>query len=328
MVVKPNLRPTIAAFFVYGKIYSMGMICMRIAQAGIVLGVLLLASIGVEVADRTGRTDFRQSQDLNSSKITSSPAAKLVNEGKSLVCGDKIYALEFLSCGEEIGRSVENRPLYMFEISSSSLGWGREEKVEKILFIGGLHTGTEKNTYNLASKVLQYFVGKPERVPANIALYIIPKANPDGIAKRSHNNARGVDLNRNWPTENWRSDAHHPSYGYRKGAGGKSPLSEPETNAIYNFIMREQPLITFTWHSQAGTVEDNDIGSADELAAVYAKAAGYTHIAKWPYYETTGTFLAAMRKVGIAAADVELASRSVGFEKNISGVKAVLDYFK
>ncbi|MCK5591810.1 MAG: hypothetical protein KAI72_07625 [Candidatus Pacebacteria bacterium] len=234
-------------------------------------------------------------------------------------CDGGLYVEEFSICGKEIGRSIEDRPIYVFEVGDGDID---------ILFVGGLHTGLEKNTYDLAKNVLEYYNDNLNLVPENISLHIIPVVNPDGLANDTHNNANGVDLNRNWATEDWQTDTYHPTYGTKKGAGGESPMSEPETKALYDFITTLQPEMTFVWHSRASTVEDNDIGDADELAGIYAQAADYEHIEEWTYYVVTGDFLPAMQEVGIAAAEVELASREQEFDRNIKGVEAILEYFE
>ncbi len=234
-------------------------------------------------------------------------------------CDGGLYVEEFSICGKEIGRSIEDRPIYVFEVGDGDID---------ILFVGGLHTGLEKNTYDLAKNVLEYYNDNLNLVPENISLHIIPVVNPDGLANDTHNNANGVDLNRNWATEDWQTDTYHPTYGTKKGAGGESPMSEPETKALYDFITTLQPEMTFVWHSRASTVEDNDIGDADELAGIYAQAADYEHIEEWTYYVVTGDFLPAMQEVGIAAAEVELAGREQEFDRNIRGIEAVLEYFE
>ena len=242
-----------------------------------------------------------------------------LEKSSEFFCNDGVYVEEFLSCGKEIGLSIEGQPIYVFKVGEGS---------KKVLFVGGLHTGTEKNTFDLAKSVLKYYNDNPEFVPKNISLYIIPVLNPDGLVKNIHNNAKGVDLNRNWPTENWQSETYHPTYGVKKGAGGESPLSEPETESLYNFIINLHPDMVFVWHSQAGTVESNNIGIADELADIYAQSVGYKHIKEWTYYVVTGDFLTAMHDINVAAAEVEIASREQEFDKNIEGVKRVLDYFE
>lgn len=298
------------------------------------LAILLLSSFGVEVdkqadnlLDATAAVGGGIQQVTEVTPVLPPPVEKIVKGATELICGEDTYVPEFLACGEEIGRSSEKRPIYIFTAGPPSPE-ATEGQAKKVLFIGGLHTGSEKNTYELATKVLQYFYGKPERVPEYIELYIIPKTNPDGIANSTHNNAKNVDLNRNWPTQDWRSDPYHPAYGYLKGGGGKAPLSEPETKALYDFVKNVQPEMIFTWHSQAGTVEDNDIRQADELAEIYAKAANYQHIKEWPHYETTGTFLEAMREIDIPAADVELRTRNHEFERNIKAVNEIIHRLK
>ncbi len=294
--------------------------------------MLLLSSLGVRIDNENAMKATSGQVSYTAARLPLTAVPEFSKQAADLICGDKTYVPEFLACGTEIGRSVKNRPIYVFEASSPSSSAISPRASEsqfslKLLFIGGLHTGTEKNTYSLASKVLQHFYGQPERVPENIVLYVIPKANPDGIANSTHNNARGVDLNRNWPSKDWRNDPFHPTYGYKKGAGGAAPLSETETKALDDFIATLNLDMIFVWHSQAGTVEDNDIGAADALAALYAKAARYQHIKEWPHYDATGTFLDAMREANIPAAEVELATRKTEFEKNIAGIKAVLDFF-
>ncbi len=79
--------------------------------------------------------------------------------------------------------------------------------------------------------------------PAGVQLWLIGASNPDGVARGTRHNARGVDLNRNFPYR-WRGggrrgDTYYP--GPRKG-------SEPETRALQRFIERERPDVTVWFH--------------------------------------------------------------------------------
>src|SRR5699024_4055285 len=54
-------------------------------------------------------------------------------------------------------------------------------------------------------------------------LLFIPCLNPDGMAQNTRTNANGVDLNRNFPTQNWELTERNEFF------GGESAGSEIET---------------------------------------------------------------------------------------------------
>ena len=74
-----------------------------------------------------------------------------------------------------------------------------------------------------------------------ISLAGIATMNPDGFERRSRGNARGVDLNRNWPAGNFRPSRLR----------GAAPLTEPETAAVHDFIVRFEPQVIVVFHSAA-----------------------------------------------------------------------------
>ena len=106
-------------------------------------------------------------------------------------------------------------------------------------------------------------------------------ANPDGLAAGSKNNARGVDLNRNFAARSWIS-THAP--GYHPGA---VPESEPETRALARLIEHSGARRLVALHSPFRTV--NYDGPARALAERMAAANGYGTSADIGY-PTPGSF--------------------------------------
>ncbi len=79
--------------------------------------------------------------------------------------------------------------------------------------------------------------GEPVR---GIDLWVVPGTNPDGFVRGQRQNARGVDLNRNFPR------AWAPLDGAVES--GPGPASEPETRALMRFLRRVDPRFVVSFH--------------------------------------------------------------------------------
>lgn len=106
------------------------------------------------------------------------------------------------------------------------------------------------------------------RPPAGVELWLIRDLNPDGAAAGTRQNARGVDLNRNFP-HRWRAqgrpfDAFH---------AGSRPLSERESRAAASLIRRLKPDATI-WYHQALALVDTSSGADPRVARRYARLSG------------------------------------------------------
>jgi protein MpaA len=107
----------------------------------------------------------------------------------------------------------------------------------EVLFFGCIH-GDE-----CAARALRPLMpssGCPD--PAS-DIYFVPNLNPDGLESETRLNGRGVDLNRNFPTD-WRPIG-------RRGApqhSGPHPFSEPETRLAARIIRRLRPEATIWFH--------------------------------------------------------------------------------
>lgn len=94
-----------------------------------------------------------------------------------------------------------------------------------------------------------------------LATPVILNVNPDGTVLGTRANARGVDLNRNWPTANWSPDpvlykAHGEAVRDIELSPGEAAASEPETRALLQLVRELRPAAIVSLHAPLGCVED------------------------------------------------------------------------
>jgi murein peptide amidase A len=161
-----------------------------------------------------------------------------------------------------VGYSVENRPIEAF-------GDG------PLLVFGAIH-GDETESAELCRRWLDS--GFPARGGGAI---VVPVVNPDGLARRQKDNARGVDLNRNFPARNWSAE-HPPGY-----FPGDAPLSEPESAALARLIDERKPRLLVAVHQPFACV--NWDGPAEDLVEEMSRLSGLPARASVGY-PTPGSF--------------------------------------
>jgi len=226
-----------------------------------------------------------------------------------------------------IGFSVAGRP-----IDAYTFGSGERE----YLIVAGIHGGYEGNTIALANELITYINENPSAIPADVTLYIIRNMNPDGEARdngvdgRVNNN--GVDLNRNFPSHNWKADwDRNGCWIYRPTTGGPYAASEPETRAVINFIRNHQFNAMISYHSAALGVFPGGVPweePSKRLAKALAKATGYPYPPIDTGCEYTGTLAdwAVENDVG-AAVDMELSTHKYSdFKENLKALKVLFNF--
>jgi predicted deacylase len=156
----------------------------------------------------------------------------------------------------EYGQSVEGRPLVALH---------RPGRSPALLVSAGLHglewIGTSVAMGLWAAATDGTWSGGHE-------LWLVPCANPDGRARVEalggrgrlavlRTNARGVDLNRNFPRPGGGAPSRLPFTGSdRRGRAtyrGPAPLSEPESAALVQLAQRARPRGAVSLHSFMGT---------------------------------------------------------------------------
>lgn len=185
----------------------------------------------------------------------------------------------------------------------------------KIIFVGGMH-GSEKSSYHTMSSWIDELENNPERIPAHRTIIVIPNSNPDGTAISRRTNSNNVDLNRNFPANDWTSGVYMPGPTFAPQGGGSAALSEPESRALASYIQSQSPRLVLTYHAVAAVVIGNGSGDSDSLASTYAsksryKVANDSHADDIFSYSTTGEFEDWLHdKLGIPALLIELATIS------------------
>ncbi|MGI8993268.1 MAG: M14 family zinc carboxypeptidase [Nocardioidaceae bacterium] len=126
-----------------------------------------------------------------------------------------------------IGHSVRGRPIRAYELGVRGAG-------STVVALGSMH-GNEQDGSVLISRLIN---GSPI---TGAHLWVIPRDNPDGFLRNVRHNARGVDLNRNFPARWTRVTGYYDS--------GPRPSSEPETRALKRFLNQVNPGHVVTFHS-------------------------------------------------------------------------------
>jgi predicted deacylase len=209
----------------------------------------------------------------------------------------------------ELGRSVRGRA-----ISAAVLGSGPK----RVMVLGGIH-GDEIAGALLAKALIATLELEP--MPGNLTVIIVSEVNPDGVATRKRVNARGVDINRNFPAKSWRAD-----YKDKLRYPGTQPGTEPETQAVIKLLERYPPDLLITFHAALGCV--NWDGPGEEIASMMARANGYPLCSSLGY-ETPGSlgqYTGIDRK--IPSVTIELRdSNDAGLARiNMPALRAVLNH--
>jgi protein MpaA len=190
--------------------------------------------------------------------------------------------------------------IYGQSVLGSHLRVWNPQQPGRILVVAGIH-GEEANTVGVLSRALRHM--RPEELTASIVLC----ANPDGLALGTRGNARGVDINRNYPSSDWVNATvlHRWDGGSEPDiqlSAGPSAGSEPETRSLVDLVRSLKPSAIVDIHSPLGEVID--LGNS-ELGRDLAERLGLPLYAP-PALRATGTAGMYFRDAAITYVNVEL----------------------
>ncbi|HYM58217.1 MAG TPA: DUF2817 domain-containing protein [Solirubrobacteraceae bacterium] len=150
------------------------------------------------------------------------------------------------------GHSAEGRPLVAERVG---------EGPARVLVVGSIH-GDETAGHAVVAAL------RRTGPPAGVELWLVRTVNPDGVRRATRQNARGVDLNRNF-ARRWRGggrpfDTYHP---------GPRAFSEAESQSVRRLVRRLRPDVT-VWYHQHLRLVNLSPGSDPALVRAYARRVG------------------------------------------------------
>ena len=144
-------------------------------------------------------------------------------------------------------RSVNGRHILLRDFTPA------QKPSARVLVVGGIH-GDELTSVSIVFRWIE-LLKQPSGEAAQYRWRVIPVLNPDGVLAKppTRVNGRGVDLNRNFPTEGWWSDApYYWAVSTRRDPRrfpGPAPRSEPESSWLHNEIMTFKPDVIISVHA-------------------------------------------------------------------------------
>jgi hypothetical protein len=162
-------------------------------------------------------TEKQMLQAEEKTPVQTTPAVKTLPPGK---IASAISRTE-LKWRQEY-ESAERRP-----IESLRMGSGEQ----RIFVTSSLHGSESETVRTLEATLLA--LAQSNASMANRSVFAVRTPNPDGLVDQTLTNARGVDLNRNWPSSRFLANPTR--------LNGDAPASEPETRAMIQMLADFKP---------------------------------------------------------------------------------------
>ena len=150
-------------------------------------------------------------------------------------------------------RSTDRRPIESISLGSGPL---------RVAIVASMH-GDETQSVSLVEELATYLHQHPQHLQS-VTVLLVKSPNPDGCFARSPLNIHGVDLNRNFPSANWKLLEHNRA--------GTKARSEAETQVAVRLLTDFHPsLLVHLKDSRRGGVvnfEGNIQPRAEQIAGL------------------------------------------------------------
>lgn len=149
-------------------------------------------------------------------------------------------------------RSTDQRAIETLLIGSGT---------HRVAVLGSMH-GDEPQSVALVSELARQVKRHPEWM-SGMRLLLIRSPNPDGLFGRSALNLNGIDINRNFPSHNWKA--------LKSGRAGEHAATEVETQAIMRLLREFEPQLVIHVKDHRGVGTINCEGQTTDVSAAAAR---------------------------------------------------------
>ncbi len=207
------------------------------------------------------------------------------------------------------GLSEEKRPVYYWQLGDTTT----------VTLIFGAFHGDEQTGFHLVLQLADTLLAHPESISKGVVL--VPVANPDGLLTGTRVNSRGVDINRNFPTDNWT-----PVYSKDKNYPGPEAASEHETILIMQMLERFKPRQIITIHDALHM--NNFNGPARGLAELLQSYNGYpvTEDVGYPTPGSFGNYAGEERRIPVVTLELPAIGPEEAWEENGQALIAAINF--
>lgn len=172
-----------------------------------------------------------------------------------------------------VGRSVEGRPLELHQ-------FGQGPRL--VLFVGPFD-GRQLEGVVFLDRLIEHLSRFPRRL-GDVAVAVVRDPNPDGRARGTLANARGVHLDRNFFSTDWRKTPLDNQW-----VSGPEPESEPETRAVADLLADLRPELVIVVGA-APYASFDCVGLDETRAEAFASTYKLRRLAR-PFDERAGSWL-------------------------------------